>query len=361
MLPNSFSSLDTSSPAVANSAVSPSAVSQPQTAASRRLKQGDPDPLLSQQAIRKLGIDRRFSELRLLGSGGNCDVYGCYDALREQELALKRLGSQRTNRQADRARFLLEPAVLGHLNHPTIPHVFDVFPERMVKPYFTMEWISGVDLCRVLRGLQQGNAATMAAYPLPRLLEMICEVADGLSEAHAAGILHRDVKPENLMLTSGGGVKIVDWGVVLCLPTSGGYLASLDSEAPEKSQPQRERRLHHYRLTEVGQQVGTPLYMPPEQIDNHLAIDQRGDIFSLGAVLYDCLALTTLIRGQTRGDAFRYTMAGDYLPPSQVTLRASVPAGVEGVCLRAVAPDRRDRFADMTEFAEALRAELARL
>ncbi|XZE54964.1 serine/threonine-protein kinase [Planctomycetaceae bacterium SH139] len=358
--------MDTSSPAVANPAfanapVSQAAAGQREVAAGERFNQGAPAPLLSQHAICKLGIDRRFSELRLLGSGGHCDVYGCYDALREQELALKRLGSQRTNRQADRARFLLEPAVLGHLNHKTIPNVYEVFPERMVKPYFTMEWISGVDLCRVLRGLQQGNAATMADYPLRRLLEMVCNVADGLSVAHAAGIIHRDVKPENLMLTSGGGVKIVDWGVVLCLPTSGGYLESLDSEAQEKSQPQRERRRHHYRLTEVGQQVGTPLYMAPEQIDNHLAIDQRADIFSLGAVLYDCLALTTLIRGQTRGDAFRYTMAGDYLPPSQVTLRASVPAGVEGVCLRAVAPDRRDRFADMNEFAQALRAELARL
>ncbi len=296
------------------------------------------------------GIDSRFVELTPVGLGGDCEVFQCFDLERGHTVALKRLHPHRSNRNDDRTRFLQEPHAMHQLASTEVPRIHDVFPERMYKPYFTMEMVEGLDLRQVLQELGKGNEPMERSFPLSRLIETVCESAAGLSVAHQRGWVHRDIKPENIMITHSGDVKIVDWGSALCVQESA-------SESPNQSRanfPSDRRR--NGRLTKHGQRPGTPLYMAPEQTCIGDTVDQQSDVFGLGAVLYDALALTTLKRGRTHEEVFAFTRRGDFQKPSVAGTRPSIPPEVEQVCMKAVAVNREERYSTMDDFRQELLA-----
>lgn len=302
--------------------------------------------------INLLGIDNRYTRFKRLGAGGFCNVFSCWDSIRGKTVALKRLRPDRSSRREDVHQFMNEPQLMQKFASPCVPRVYDLFPERICKPYFTMEIVAGIDLRRVLSGLRSRASAVESYFDLQTLLTLIARAADGLASAHQVGCVHRDVKPENLITDKKGGMKITDWGIALVdsdFKARRGKNASPDtSQIPQG--PERRAAVNTIASTTIG----TPLYMSPEQIRNPANVDARTDIFSLGAVLYDCLALTTLICGNTREQVFRYALSGDYVKPSVVTLRPEIPAAVEDVCMRATHPKVEHRFQSMEEFRVAL-------
>ncbi|MEM9365668.1 MAG: serine/threonine-protein kinase [Planctomycetota bacterium] len=289
----------------------------------------------------------RYQRLALIGSGGGSEVYRAFDPIMDQTVALKRMQLERTDRAEDQARFLREPLAMQSIDHPCVPKQFDLVEDAFPKPYFTMELIRGVDLRRILYGLRGGVSSVIADYPLERLAAIVAEVGDCLAAAHEAGVLHRDVKPENIMVMESGDVKLIDWGTAK-------WIIEPDRQADESSPVDGVDRRVNVRLTHVDQIIGTPLYMSPEQIGGTFTLDGRSDVFSLGAVLFDCLALNTLVQGNDLASVLNYTLGGDYRTPTDVGRRDWVPEELEAICMRAVSRDRERRFQSAREMAEAL-------
>lgn len=264
-----------------------------------------------------LGTLGRYQLQRLLGEGGMGAVYLAEDGLLQRTVALKvpRLDKNDTVR---RARFLREARAAAVLTHPSICPVFDV-GEAEGQPYLTMAYVEGASLAQVLR--QRG--------PLPprEAVQLVHTVALAMHHAHQQGILHRDLKPGNIQINAHGKPVVMDFG--LAFP--------LDTETAE-------------RLTEHGLVIGTPAYMPPEQI-NAEKLGPPADVYSLGVVLYELLTGGVPFQGPL-GQVMAQIAGSPPPPPRQ--FRADLDATLERLCLRALAKQPAARFADMAAFAAAL-------
>src|SRR5258706_11357111 len=252
-------------------------------------------------------------------------VYLARDPQIEREVALKTVrcdGPGSTfNVDESKAWFLEEARISGRLQHPHIVTVFDVGEDQGTL-YLAMEYVAGGSLSQRL-----GKGEPLE---LDDRIRIVCEVAAGLAHAHERGVIHRDVKPANILLTESLAAKVTDFGI--------GKLIVGDTD-----------------LTSTGQMVGSPSYMSPEQIRGE-KLDVRSDIFSLGVVLYQTLTerkpfpadtLTTLV----------YQILHEE-PPDPSVLKSSLPAGISPIVKRCLAKDREDRYSNAGELADELAAVL---
>jgi eukaryotic-like serine/threonine-protein kinase len=273
--------------------------------------------------------DRYLLE-RELGRGGMATVYLARDLRHDRLVALKVMHQELTHALGPE-RFVREIKVAARLQHPHLLPVFDSgtakLPGSAVESlWFTMPYVAGESLRQRL--------ARESQLPLRDAVRIALEVADALGYAHAQGIVHRDVKPENILL-SGDHCVIADFGVARALDAAG-----LDAAGGE-------------RVTETGITFGTPLYMSPEQASADRQLDGRSDIYSLGCVLYEMLAGDPPFTGRT-AQAILARRLSEPVPHLR-TLR-DVPEGVEEVVTRALARSPADRFVDTSQFAQALQA-----
>jgi len=196
----------------------------------------------------------KYEIVSKLGRGGMGVVFKAWEESLQRFVAIKMLGDQLTSDENLVARFLREARSVADLNHPNVVQVFSVDTHEG-RPYFAMEFVEGESLTELIRTSQKIEPT--------RALTLLKEVAYGLSAAHDKGVVHRDIKPDNIMLTRHGGVKVVDFGV-----------ARVDDP--------------NTKLTATGMAVGTPNYISPE-VCLGLDVDQRSDLFSMGVVLYEML------------------------------------------------------------------------
>jgi len=197
----------------------------------------------------------RYEIVSELGRGGMGVVYKAWEDSLQRFVAIKMLGDQLTHDEIVVQRFLREAKAVADLNHPNIVQVFTVDTHEG-RPYFAMEYVEGESLTELIQ--------TAKRVDPKRAVKLLKETAAGLAAAHAKGVVHRDIKPDNIMLTKHGGVKVVDFGV-----------AKIDD--PDS------------KLTATGMAVGTPNYISPE-VCLGKDVDARSDLFSLGIVFYEMLA-----------------------------------------------------------------------
>ncbi|HEX9182027.1 MAG TPA: serine/threonine-protein kinase [Burkholderiales bacterium] len=269
-------------------------------------------------ALRELG---RYRILGELGRGAMGTVYRAVDPLIEREVALKTLLPDLPDDVIGevRVRFLREARSAGRLSHPNIVTIYDVGEEGGVA-YIAMELLEGRSLQQILKEPQR--------IPFHSAAEVIAQVADALHHAHRASVVHRDVKPGNVMVSSAGRAKLTDFGVA--------YLPASD-------------------VTQTGSALGSPRYMSPEQVLGQ-TIDARTDIFSLGIVLYELLARRTpfVWPGDTTVYALMQRIAGEPHPPLR-QIDPEIPLGFERIIDRALAKRPQDRYQSAAEFASDLR------
>jgi len=241
----------------------------------------------------------RYKILDELGHGAMGVVYRAEDPSLDRVVALKtiQLGYADEDRKAYEKRFMLEAKAAGKLTHPNIVTIFDYGEEEDIA-YMAMELLEGQDLRSRMR---QGELPPMEA------VEIALQVADGLGFAHEFGVVHRDVKPGNIMLLERGAVKIMDFGIA------------------------RMRFAEH--KTSTGMVLGTPRYMSPEQIGGE-PVDERSDIFSLGTVLYEMLTQTTLFAGQDVNQIAHSVAHTEPTPPSRV--HPGLPQMLDFIVARAL-------------------------
>jgi eukaryotic-like serine/threonine-protein kinase len=270
-----------------------------------------------------------YEILDLVGAGGMGAVYRARDPRLGREVAIKVISTEGAPSAERLRRFEAEARAVAALSHPNVLAVFDVGALDGA-PYLVFELLEGETLRARLR---TGPLALRSA------VETVVQVCRGLQAAHGRGIVHRDLKPENLFLTSGGFVKILDFGLAKLTRGDGA------SAVAERTQ------------TVAGVVMGTPAYLSPEQARG-LEADARSDIFALGAILYEALSGRRAFEGATAADTISAILHDD--PPPVRTMSGPVPVAVERVVRRCLAKEREDRFDSAHDLALALEAVLDR-
>lgn len=258
---------------------------------------------------------------RELGRGASGVVYLGLDGFRARPVAIKQLHAHLLAQpeQAERHRRQMrnEAALSGRLRHPNIVRLLDA-DERGTPPYLVLEYVDGRPL--------SAFATPDTLLPVPQVLDLAFKCCNALDYAHHEGLVHRDIKPANLLLTTDGDVKLTDFGTAL----------SLRSDA-----------------TQLSGLVGSPSYMSPEQVREQ-DLTHHSDMFSLAVVVYELLTGRRPFDGET-DYATLYRISSEE-PTAPSLLRASLPAHVDAVLLRALAKRPQDRFPTWTAFGEALLA-----
>jgi eukaryotic-like serine/threonine-protein kinase len=282
----------------------------------------------------------RYELSDLLGSGGMGDVWLATDRRIGREVAIK---IARPEDAEDVARFLREARVQGQLDHPAVVPVHDVGAREDGNAFFTMKRVRGDTLASIITRLGAADEETLRRFGPRKLLTAFLSACHAVEVAHARGLVHRDLKPGNIMLGDHGEVYVLDWG-----------LAKIKGSADEPmSAPSSPRLPPDLRsdLTVAGQFLGTPGYMSPEQARGEV-VDARADIFSLGATLFEVITYEPLVpRGETQ-EVLQSTVAG---VDARASLRApGVAPELEEVCIRATAARPADRYATVAEMREAI-------
>jgi serine/threonine-protein kinase len=225
----------------------------------------------------------RYEALEHLGSGGQAEVTLARDHDIDRQVALKRLRPEISNEDAV-LRFAEEIRTVGQLEHPNIVPIHDVGVDHEGQYFFVMKYVDGETLESIITKLRAGDARYLGKYTPEYRLQICNEILRGVEHAHQLGILHRDLKPGNVMVGSLGEVVIMDWGLAKRLGDA--EPARRDAPAPTGGEPARMFE------TQAGALLGTPAYMAPEQAAGRLdAVDARSDVYSLSVMFYEFLCL----------------------------------------------------------------------
>jgi serine/threonine-protein kinase len=227
-------------------------------------------------------VDGRYRILREIGRGGMGVVFRGFDRELERELAVKVLREQHSADSWQVERFRREAWVVGQLQHPGIIPLYDLGESVDNRPYLVMKLIEGQTLANLLRRRVASNADRAG------LLKIYDQVCQTIAYAHSRGVVHRDLKPSNIMVGEFGEVQVMDWGLARILPSS--KIAKSRDESLEGtwtagSSPDNSAA----SATIAGEVIGTPAYMPPEQANGLTDVDERSDVFGLGAILCEIL------------------------------------------------------------------------
>jgi serine/threonine-protein kinase len=265
----------------------------------------------------------QYALKRKLGEGGMGEVWLAEHALLKRPCAVKFIRSDLAAHPATAARFEREVQAVTGLTHPNTVRVYDYGRADDGSFYYVMEYLDGP----TLEELVKSNG------PLPpgRVVYLLRQVCEALAEAHAVGLVHRDLKPGNIIVATIGGqsdtAKLLDFGLVQDL--------SADADI---------------RLTRTGTVLGTPAYMSPEQAAGESAVDARGDVYGLGAVAFYALTGRPPFQGKTLGQLLS---AHRSAPPPVAELRPGVPADLVTVVARCLAKDPSDRFPSVVDLGRA--------
>ena len=265
-------------------------------------------------------IAEHYRVERELGRGGMATVYLCTDLRDQNQVAIKVLRHELGSAVVIE-RFLREIAFASELDHPQIPKVLSSGVIDDV-PYYVMKFIEGESLKKLLEREKQ--------LPIADALRIACAIIEPTTYAHKCGIIHRDIKPDNILISK-EGVFVLDFGIARAIIESGGD-----------------------RLTSTGIGVGTPAYMSPEQALGDRNLDVRSDIYSIGCVVYEMIAGIPPFVGPTAQVIISRRFAAP--PPPMRELRDGVPEDLEYAVERALAKSPADRWATADEFGAALKA-----
>jgi hypothetical protein len=279
-----------------------------------------------------------------LGEGGMGVVRTCIDRRIGREIAIKSVKPGRGTHGDAGTRFLREACVQGQLEHPAIVPVYDLGRDPDGTLYFTMKRVRGMTFERIVDALRMGEEDAMRQFSRRKLLTAFASVCQAVDFGHARGVVHRDLKPGNVMLGDYGEVYVLDWGLAKVI---GAPDARLPSGPPIATGSDPGGQTVH------GATMGTPGYMSPEQARGD-DVDVRADVYALGAILFELLAREPLHKHSTPPVAIDSTLAGIDARPGTRAPHLDVPPELDAVCVRATELRPEDRYAGVHELVGAV-------
>jgi serine/threonine-protein kinase len=283
----------------------------------------------------------RYSDFKPLSRGGTAVLQTCRDKNLGRVVVIKTLLPHLADNEVMQARFLREARVTAQLAHPATVPVYDMGYDLERRLYFTMKKLEGVTMRKILDSQKAGDEKMIDEFNLDRLLATLIQVCNCLGYAHVHGVVHRDVKPENVLIGPFGETMVLDWGVAKVWAM--------------KESHEQSGVIDHEVLTQVDQRPGTPLYMAPEQVrGGGDDIDARTDVYGAAAVLYEILTLEEPLRGKHIGETFDMILKTPPVPPRQRAPGRNIPQQLAEVCMKGLAKDPAKRYETMGQMVDAL-------
>lgn len=274
----------------------------------------------------------RFTDAEELGRGAMGIVTLAQDNDLKRPVAIKYLAPHLVGQPMNLHAFIEEARLTGSLDHPNIVPVYELGQDENGLPFFAMRLLRGRPLSEILRLLRNEDAEIRNVYTRTHLLTIFLQLCGAVEFAHSRGVIHRDLKPDNLIVGEYGDVQLLDWGIALRVP-------EIDGEPPE----------------DLKTPVGTPGFMAPELVTlNQLIVPRRLDVFALGAVLYELLTLTRAVPGTSPHELMAGTAKGDFEPPSQRASSRNIPEALDAICLRALRVDPEMRTPTVAALAREI-------
>lgn len=300
------------------------------------------------------GSAARFHVIRSHAKGGLGEVFVASDREFNREVALKQIQNRLAGQSEARSRFVLEAEITGLLEHPGIVPVYSMGAYADGNPFYAMRFIRGESLRAAIKKFhgQQFNSDSERSVEFRKLLGRFVSVCHAVAYAHSRGVLHRDLKPDNIMLGDYGETLVVDWGLATALGTIN------RSPEPNGSALPCIQLRSQLEVSQPGHLIGTPTYMAPEQAAGNVAeLGQAADIYSLGATLFMLLTGEYAYSGKDRTEVLAQVRAGEIRRPRE--LAPGVPRPLDAVCLKAMRLAPGDRYPTALTLAEEIERWLA--
>jgi serine/threonine protein kinase len=278
---------------------------------------------------------RRYNHERPLGEGGMGLVSQVRDRALGRSVALKQLSAKVGSDDESVGTLLTEARIAGKLEHPNIMPIYDVGALPTGEPYYTMRLMDTLSLADILALLREGNPEASRQYPLVRRMRIFLQVCYAVDYAHGEGVIHRDLKPDNVRVGRHGEAQLCDWGLARAegLPDLPLRKALQDALARGERNP--------------CVVIGSPNYMSPEQaMGKNDEVGTASDIYGLGAILYELLTLAPPVQGSDTAVIFEKVERGDIVPPKMRAPERRIPDELADLCWSCMAMNREDRPPD---------------
>ena len=291
----------------------------------------------------------KYKFRRSIACGGMKVVLEVRDMDTMRNVAMAVMPDAQTRPPADILRFIQEARLTASLEHPNIVPVHDIGMDANGSPYFTMKLLRGRTLAALLTKLETSDEEFRKSFPLYRLLRVFLKICSGVDFAHSRGVIHLDLKPENIQLGDFGEVLIMDWGLAKTIKSGDDIIDGLTGD------PEKKRSDSGFRpiVTMDGLLKGTPGYMAPEQARGlNSRKDKRTDVYALGAILYALVTHKDPIEKKSVQEMVADTVRGAIIPPRLRAPEKEIPAAIEAVVLKAMSVRPEDRYASVAELRE---------
>ena len=295
----------------------------------------------------------RYAEFEDLAEGGVASIQQCRDLNLNRLVAMKRLHSHLEGNKMEQRRFLREARVTAQIQHPNTVPVYEIGRDKMGQLYFTMKRVEGVDLRDIISALTELDLEAIAEYTLEVLVEVFIQACHAIAFAHSRGVIHRDLKPVNILIGPFNEVVLLDWGLA---KVHGEKEAPEDLNDPALQVQRQTTKKPLLELTQAGRRYGTPLYMSPAQARGDEDINERTDIYNLGIILYEILTLKNVVWGTDLNQVLDDIQNTTPAPPREAAPDRNIPPALEAICLRCLEKDANQRYQHVTDLIADVQA-----